>query len=164
MLQDIFKIILLLLMDMNGPPWQLSWFPSSSCSNYATATFIFNWGGGAHPVLEFVFSLSVWFMRSLSVSFGRVSLDYHCSFFSQLFLRVSLLDRLFRSFPRNFKYFPTRCSSHFLPSAFLYAVLGFAQMATWAIKKHKIYRREWDGKEGREKYPPHRGAIIPFLL
>lgn len=46
----------------------------------------------------------------------------------------------------------------------LFTVLGFIQMAIWALKKHKGYRATWDGKDGKQLYPQHRTAIIPFLL
>ena len=44
-----------------------------------------------------------------------------------------------------------------LPAA-LFAGAGFAQMAVWALAKHRNYRREFPD------YPRGRSAIIPFLL
>ncbi|XP_066282440.1 very-long-chain enoyl-CoA reductase-like [Branchiostoma lanceolatum] len=59
--------------------------------------------------------------------------------------------------------------------------LGFS-LATWALsvivflaatvvtlcfygyQKHKAYRTEFDGAEGRELYPPNRKALIPFVF
>eukprot|EP00761_Pharyngomonas_kirbyi_P012315 gb/GECH01012342.1/.p1 GENE.gb/GECH01012342.1/~~gb/GECH01012342.1/.p1 ORF type:complete len:304 (+),score=39.89 gb/GECH01012342.1/:1-912(+) len=50
-----------------------------------------------------------------------------------------------------------------LPAA-LFTLAGCLPMTQWALKKHKNYRKEFDGKEGRELYPQNRRAIIPFLL
>lgn len=53
----------------------------------------------------------------------------------------------------------TRYSS---PSQFLasiFTVVAAGQMAIWAIKKHKNYKKEF-GKE----YPRGRKAMIPFIL
>ena len=41
---------------------------------------------------------------------------------------------------------------------FLFAFAGFAQMAIWALGKHRNYRREFSN------YPKQRKAIIPLLL
>ncbi|XP_078618385.1 very-long-chain enoyl-CoA reductase-like [Branchiostoma floridae x Branchiostoma japonicum] len=59
--------------------------------------------------------------------------------------------------------------------------IGFS-LATWALsviaflaasvltlciysyQKHKAYRAEFDGAEGRELYPPNRKALIPFVF
>jgi len=49
--------------------------------------------------------------------------------------------------------------AHLLCTAWTFTVVGMAQMATWAIKKHKAYKREF----GRE-YPKGRKAMIPFVL
>uniref|UniRef100_A0A7S0BNR2 3-oxo-5-alpha-steroid 4-dehydrogenase C-terminal domain-containing protein n=2 Tax=Rhodosorus marinus TaxID=101924 RepID=A0A7S0BNR2_9RHOD len=43
-------------------------------------------------------------------------------------------------------------------------VAGSAQMLVWAMKKHKNYQKEFDGKDGRELYPKGRKALIPFIL
>ena len=40
----------------------------------------------------------------------------------------------------------------------VFALLGTAQMTAWAIKKHKLYRREF------KEYPKGRKAILPFLI
>ncbi|KAF4667652.1 hypothetical protein FOZ61_008040 [Perkinsus olseni] len=45
-----------------------------------------------------------------------------------------------------------------------YMLAGAAQMWVWAVKKHRNYRREFDGKDGRELYPKNRKIIIPYLL
>ena len=41
---------------------------------------------------------------------------------------------------------------------FFFAVVGFGQMAIWALAKHRNYRKEFD------HYPVSRKAIVPFLL
>lgn len=40
----------------------------------------------------------------------------------------------------------------------LFTVTGFAQMAQWALAKHRNYRKDFD------RYPRNRKAILPFLL
>lgn len=44
-----------------------------------------------------------------------------------------------------------------------FAACGAAQMWVWAGGKHRNYRKEFDGKDGRPLYPPSRKAMIPFL-
>lgn len=46
----------------------------------------------------------------------------------------------------------------------VFTVVGAAQMTLWAIQKHKRYRREFDGQDGREMYPKNRTILIPFLF
>jgi len=45
-----------------------------------------------------------------------------------------------------------------------FTLVGAAQMTAWAIQKHKRYRREFDGQEGRELYPRNRKILIPFVF
>lgn len=40
----------------------------------------------------------------------------------------------------------------------LFTAVSFGQMAEWAVKKHKTYR-----KEHGEKYPRGRKIMIPFI-
>lgn len=49
-------------------------------------------------------------------------------------------------------------------AAAAFTLVGAAQMTLWAIQKHKRYRKEFDGKDGREAYPKGRRAIVPFIL
>ena len=49
-------------------------------------------------------------------------------------------------------------------AAGVFTLVGAAQMTQWALQKHKRYRREFDGVDGRELYPKGRKAIMPFLL
>lgn len=46
----------------------------------------------------------------------------------------------------------------FSPAAALFAAVGFAQMAAWAAKKHRNYRKEFSD------YPRKRKAMVPFLF
>lgn len=45
----------------------------------------------------------------------------------------------------------------------LFMCFGGAQMLVWAQNKHRRYRAEFDGKDGRALYPPNRKVIVPFL-
>jgi very-long-chain enoyl-CoA reductase len=49
-------------------------------------------------------------------------------------------------------------------AAAAFTAVGAAQMTAWAIQKHKRYRKEFDGQEGRELYPKSRKILIPFLF
>ncbi|KAJ3045715.1 3-oxo-5a-steroid 4- dehydrogenase [Rhizophlyctis rosea] len=44
-------------------------------------------------------------------------------------------------------------------SAWLFTIIGAAQMAAWALKKHRNYKKEFGGT-----YPRNRKAMIPFIL
>ena len=46
-----------------------------------------------------------------------------------------------------------------LPLAYLFLAVSTYQMAVWAIKKHRNYKKEF-GKE----YPRGRKAMFPFVL
>lgn len=48
-------------------------------------------------------------------------------------------------------------------AGFLFMGAGALQMFLWAQKKHKNYKKEFDGKDGRELYPKSRKVIVPFL-
>ena len=45
-----------------------------------------------------------------------------------------------------------------LCTAGLFTVAGFAQMALWALGKHRNYKKEFPD------YPKTRTAIVPFVL
>eukprot|EP01133_Synstelium_polycarpum_P013383 gene13383-15742_t len=49
-------------------------------------------------------------------------------------------------------------------TAGLFTLLGAFQMYVWAVAKHRRYRKEFDGQNGRPQYPKSRKIIIPFLL
>ena len=49
-------------------------------------------------------------------------------------------------------------------AAAVFTCVGAAQMTAWAVQKHKRYRKEFDGQEGRELYPQGRKVLIPFLF
>jgi len=48
--------------------------------------------------------------------------------------------------------------------AALFTVVGLVQMTVWALGKHRNYRKEFDGKDGRPAYPRGRKSIIPFII
>lgn len=45
----------------------------------------------------------------------------------------------------------------------LFMFAGATQMVLWARGKHRAYKKEFDGREGRDLYPPSRKIIIPFV-
>lgn len=45
----------------------------------------------------------------------------------------------------------------------LFMLAGAIQMFIWAKGKHRNYKKEFDGKDGRALYPPRRKIIVPFL-
>ncbi|CDF33568.1 trans-2-enoyl-CoA reductase (NADPH) [Chondrus crispus] len=45
----------------------------------------------------------------------------------------------------------------------LFMCAGAFQMLVWAGSKHRRYKKEFDGKDGRALYPPSRKILIPFL-
>lgn len=48
-------------------------------------------------------------------------------------------------------------------SSFFFALVGGGQMFVWAVKKHINYKKEFNGKDGKELYPRNRKVIIPFV-
>lgn len=45
-----------------------------------------------------------------------------------------------------------------------FMLVGAGILAAWAHTRHVAYRKELDGREGRELYPPERRALIPYLF
>ncbi len=48
-------------------------------------------------------------------------------------------------------------------AAMTFAALGAAILTAWATLRHRAYRRDFDGKEGRPLYPAQRRALLPFV-
>lgn len=46
----------------------------------------------------------------------------------------------------------------------LFMCAGALQMIIWAQGKHRRYRKEFDGKDGKPLYPPNRKSIVPFIF
>lgn len=46
--------------------------------------------------------------------------------------------------------------------AFLLA--SFVILLVRALNRHRAYRRAFDGREGRALYPPHRKALVPYVV
>mmetsp|Transcript_17888 Transcript_17888/g.45397 ORF Transcript_17888/g.45397 Transcript_17888/m.45397 type:complete len:312 (-) Transcript_17888:491-1426(-) len=46
----------------------------------------------------------------------------------------------------------------------VFCAVGAAQMLLWAKGKHRMYKKEFDGMDGRELYPEIRKALIPFVI
>ena len=49
-------------------------------------------------------------------------------------------------------------------AATAFLVVGAAILASWANARHVAYLKEFDGLDGREKYPPSRRALIPGVF
>ncbi|EFA81781.1 synaptic glycoprotein SC2-like protein [Heterostelium album PN500] len=49
-------------------------------------------------------------------------------------------------------------------TAYIFTILGAVQMYVWAVAKHRKYRKDFDGQNGRLQYPRSRKIIVPFLL
>lgn len=45
----------------------------------------------------------------------------------------------------------------------LFMAAGALQMLLWAQNKHRNYKKEFDGKDGRALYPKNRKILIPFV-
>jgi len=45
-----------------------------------------------------------------------------------------------------------------------FMLVGAAILGVWAHSRHVAYRQEFDGLEGRARYPVERRALIPFLF
>lgn len=41
--------------------------------------------------------------------------------------------------------------------------LGSAILIAWATVRHRSYRKDFDGQEGRQLYPARRRALVPFV-
>lgn len=82
-----------------------------------------------------------------------------------------------RKIPKGFLFEFVSCPNYFLEitqwvvyawmiqsiSGLVFAVMGGGQMLIWALEKHRSYKKEFDGKDGRLKYP-NRKVLIPFLF
>jgi very-long-chain enoyl-CoA reductase len=45
-----------------------------------------------------------------------------------------------------------------------FMLVGAGILGAWAHTRHAAYRKEFDGQDGREKYPDERRALIPFVF
>lgn len=48
--------------------------------------------------------------------------------------------------------------------AYAFLLLGSIIVSSYAVQRHKNYRAQFDGEQGRRLYPARRKAIIPFIL
>lgn len=48
--------------------------------------------------------------------------------------------------------------------AFAFLLVGSAILSFYAFTRHQNYRKDFDGQEGRETYPPVRKALVPFIF
>lgn len=48
--------------------------------------------------------------------------------------------------------------------ATVFLALGATIVASYALARHKAYKKDFDGQQGRERYPAQRKAIFPYLL
>ena len=49
-------------------------------------------------------------------------------------------------------------------ASYLFLACSTAILMKWASERHLKYKKEFDGKEGREMYPKRRKALIPFIF
>jgi very-long-chain enoyl-CoA reductase len=49
-------------------------------------------------------------------------------------------------------------------AALTFMLLGAGILASWARARHLAYRKDFDGRNGREKYPDARRALIPGIF
>jgi len=49
-------------------------------------------------------------------------------------------------------------------AALVFTLVGAAILGSWAHTRHAAYRKEFDGQEGRAKYPEQRRALLPFVF
>eukprot|EP01111_Echinosteliopsis_oligospora_P017527 TRINITY_DN7630_c0_g1_i1.p1 TRINITY_DN7630_c0_g1~~TRINITY_DN7630_c0_g1_i1.p1 ORF type:complete len:302 (+),score=72.82 TRINITY_DN7630_c0_g1_i1:17-922(+) len=82
-----------------------------------------------------------------------------------------------RKIPRGFLFNYVSCPNYFLEfvawvgfsimtqtaASIMFTIAGAGQMWMWAVGKHRRYRKEFDGKEGRQQYPKSRKVMFPFL-
>ncbi|HEY0466701.1 MAG TPA: hypothetical protein VGC79_20985 [Polyangiaceae bacterium] len=45
-----------------------------------------------------------------------------------------------------------------------FMLVGAGILGAWAHARHVAYRKEFDGRDGRQRYPSERRALIPFLF
>jgi very-long-chain enoyl-CoA reductase len=45
-----------------------------------------------------------------------------------------------------------------------FMLVGAGILGAWAHTRHAAYRKEFDGQDGRDKYPDERRALIPFVF
>lgn len=82
-----------------------------------------------------------------------------------------------RAVPRGFLFEYVSCPHYFfeivswvgftmvtgLAGAAVFTLASAAILTTWATHRHRAYLREFDGREGRDAYPPGRRVIVPFV-
>jgi very-long-chain enoyl-CoA reductase len=49
-------------------------------------------------------------------------------------------------------------------AALAFLVVGAGILGAWAHTRHSAYRKDFDGLEGREKYPEQRRALVPGIF
>lgn len=49
-------------------------------------------------------------------------------------------------------------------AALAFSLVGAGILGAWAHTRHMAYRKEFDGRDGREAYPAERRALIPFVF
>jgi len=47
--------------------------------------------------------------------------------------------------------------------AYFFLLVTIWVLRGWAMSRHRRYQKEFDGKEGRELYPPERKALFPYI-
>jgi very-long-chain enoyl-CoA reductase len=45
-----------------------------------------------------------------------------------------------------------------------FLVVGSFILGSWALKRHRAYIQQFDGREGRKLYPDNRKSLVPYLF
>jgi len=83
-----------------------------------------------------------------------------------------------RQIPRGFVFRRLSCPHYFFEilswvgfnlvtgtwAGFAFMLVGAGILGAWAHTRHRAYRKEFDGQDGRELYPAERRALLPFLF
>ena len=153
--------------------------PSIAAADYLTE-YIYYWGFGA------------WIAWSVTSATERAPLNVFSAFGLLLFVLAETgnahAHRVLRDLrapggrerqiPRGFGFQRLSCPHYFFEiltwvgfnlaiptwAGVAFMLVGAGILSAWAHTRHVAYRREFDGRDGREKYPVERRALLPFLF
>lgn len=153
--------------------------PRIAASDYLTE-YVYYWGFGA------------WIAWSVTATNARVFPAYLQAFGLLLFVLAEIFnahahrvlrelrapDGRERQIPRGFLFRRLSCPHYAFEilswlgfnlvtgtwAGFAFMTVGAGILGSWAYARHAAYRKEFDGRDGRELYPAERRALIPFLF